>query len=105
MDHYGFKYVKLDGKMPPHKRDEVIRSFQTDGSIKIFLASLKCCSLGLNLTAANQCFIMDPWWNPVGFDYYLFKGYIYYKQKKNTCVNLTFFFFCLLLHNVSLKYL
>ncbi|CAJ0840720.1 443_t:CDS:10, partial [Entrophospora sp. SA101] len=61
---YGFKFVRLDGKMQRHKRDEVIRLFQTDGSIQIFLASLKCCSLGLNLTAANQCFIMDPWWNP-----------------------------------------
>ena len=94
MNHYGFKYVRLDGKMPRHKRDEVIRSFQTDSSIKIFLASLKCCSLGLNLTAANQCFIMDPWWNPVGFNYGLCKGYIYYKKNTyiNTYINHTFFF-------------
>ena len=30
----------------------------------MFLISLKAGGVGLNLTAADYCFILDPWWNP-----------------------------------------
>jgi SNF2 family DNA or RNA helicase len=32
--------------------------------IQVFLVSLKTAGVGLNLTAANKVFLMDPWWNP-----------------------------------------
>ncbi|RUO96125.1 P-loop containing nucleoside triphosphate hydrolase protein, partial [Jimgerdemannia flammicorona] len=57
----GFHHVRLDGKMQRKKRDEAIASFQRDPEITVFLISLKCGSLGLNLTAANQCFLLDPY--------------------------------------------
>jgi len=41
-----------------------VETFQTDESIKIFLISLKAGGVGLNLTAADYVYIVDPWWNP-----------------------------------------
>ena len=38
--------------------------FQTDDNCGVFLISLKAGGLGLNLTAADYVFILDPWWNP-----------------------------------------
>ncbi|CAG8521499.1 4910_t:CDS:10 [Dentiscutata erythropus] len=64
LHHAKIKFVRLDGKMPRPKREDAMRMFQNDPEVKVFLISLKCGSLGLNLTAADQCFIMDPWWNP-----------------------------------------
>ncbi|MEA1867667.1 MAG: C-terminal helicase domain-containing protein, partial [Thermodesulfobacteriota bacterium] len=41
-----------------------VRCFQDNEDIKLFLISLKAGGLGLNLTAADYVFIVDPWWNP-----------------------------------------
>jgi SWI/SNF-related matrix-associated actin-dependent regulator of chromatin subfamily A3 len=60
----GVKFVRLDGRMLRNQREKAIADFTYDSEVKVFLISLKCGSLGLNLTAANQCFLMDPWWNP-----------------------------------------
>ncbi|PWU06530.1 MAG: hypothetical protein C5B51_12190 [Terriglobia bacterium] len=38
--------------------------FQSDPDCKLFLISLKAGGLGLNLTAAEYVFVLDPWWNP-----------------------------------------
>ena len=40
-----------------------VDNFQ-NGDAQIFLISLKAGGVGLNLTAANYIFLMDPWWNP-----------------------------------------
>ncbi|KAL1918032.1 uncharacterized protein VTP21DRAFT_3298 [Calcarisporiella thermophila] len=64
LEEAGLQYVRLDGKMPSVKREAAIDAFQTDPNVTVFLMSLKCGSLGLNLTAANQVFLLDPWWNP-----------------------------------------
>ena len=45
-------------------REKIVNSFQNDISNKVFLISLKAGGLGLNLTAADYVFILDPWWNP-----------------------------------------
>jgi SWI/SNF-related matrix-associated actin-dependent regulator of chromatin subfamily A3 len=47
-----------------NQREETVNNFNNDPEIKVLLISLKCGSLGLNLTVANQCFLIDPWWNP-----------------------------------------
>ena len=44
-------------------RAAVISSF-TDGTAPVFLISLKAGGFGLNLTEADYCFLLDPWWNP-----------------------------------------
>jgi len=42
----------------------VVEKFQNDPNSKLFLISLKAGGLGLNLTAAEYVFLLDPWWNP-----------------------------------------
>jgi SNF2 family DNA or RNA helicase len=55
-------YEYLDGRT----RDRAARvdRFQTDPDCPLFLISLKAGGLGLNLTAAEYVFLLDPWWNP-----------------------------------------
>ena len=55
-------YVVLTGET--NNREEVIRRFQTDERVKVFLISLKAGGVGINLTSADYVFILDPWWNP-----------------------------------------
>ena len=58
----GISYEYLDGRT----RDRAARvdRFQTDPECRVFLISLKAGGLGLNLTAAEYVFLLDPWWNP-----------------------------------------
>ncbi len=62
LDQRGIVYEYLDGQT--RKRDEHVRRFQTDPDCRLFLISLKAGGHGLNLTAADYVFILDPWWNP-----------------------------------------
>jgi SNF2 family DNA or RNA helicase len=55
-------YSLLTGKTTDRKT--VIDEFQDDPKKNIFLISLKAGGVGLNLTAADYIFIIDPWWNP-----------------------------------------
>lgn len=56
------KYSMLVGET--RNREEVIKQFQNDPENRFFLISLKAGGVGLNLTAADYVFILDPWWNP-----------------------------------------
>ncbi|ORZ12900.1 SNF2 family N-terminal domain-domain-containing protein [Lobosporangium transversale] len=60
----GIKFLRYDGAMRPEQRNEAIIRMTNDPTIPLMLISLKCGSLGLNLTIANHVVIMDPWWNP-----------------------------------------
>ncbi|WP_238807855.1 DEAD/DEAH box helicase [Emticicia aquatica] len=62
LDKNNMPYCYLDGSTS--NRQEQVDIFQNDASIKIFLISLKAGGLGLNLTAAEYVFLLDPWWNP-----------------------------------------
>ncbi len=57
-----WKYSMLTGQTT--QRGEIIKQFQNDPDIRIFLISLKAGGVGLNLTSADYVFIVDPWWNP-----------------------------------------
>ncbi len=61
LDAAGIAYAYLDGKT--RKRGEVIETFKS-GTAPVFLISLKSGGFGLNLTEADYCFLLDPWWNP-----------------------------------------
>ncbi len=61
LDHEGIGYCYLDGST--RRRDRVIERFRT-GEDPVFLISLKAGGVGLNLTEADYCFLLDPWWNP-----------------------------------------
>jgi SNF2 family DNA or RNA helicase len=58
----GIEYEYLDGKTTD--RQARVERFQHDPGCRLFLISLKAGGLGLNLTAADYVFILDPWWNP-----------------------------------------
>ena len=62
LDDEGISYEYLDGRT--RKRAPRIEHFQSDPSCQLFLISLKAGGLGLNLTAADYVFLLDPWWNP-----------------------------------------
>ncbi len=55
-------YAYLDGST--RNRRTQVELFQREKEVQIFLISLKAGGLGLNLTAADYVFILDPWWNP-----------------------------------------
>ncbi len=55
-------YEYLDGRT--RNRAAKVERFQTDPDCPIFLISLKAGGLGLNLTAAEYVYLLDPWWNP-----------------------------------------
>lgn len=61
LDAAGIEYAYLDGKTT--KRGAVIDKFK-NGQAPVFLISLKSGGFGLNLTEADYCFLLDPWWNP-----------------------------------------
>jgi SNF2 family DNA or RNA helicase len=62
LDAHGIPYEYLDGKT--RDREARVNRFQTDPDCKLFLISLKAGGLGLNLTAAEYVYLLDPWWNP-----------------------------------------
>ncbi len=62
LDKAGIVYEYLDGKT--NNRQQRVERFQTDPNCPVFLISLKAGGHGLNLTAADYVFILDPWWNP-----------------------------------------
>lgn len=62
LDTLKIRYAYLDGATTD--RQERVTTFQQDESLRLFLISLKAGGLGLNLTAADYVFILDPWWNP-----------------------------------------
>jgi superfamily II DNA or RNA helicase len=61
-DRQGIRYEYLDGRT--RKREQKVKNFQQDPDCPLFLISLKAGGHGLNLTAADYVYILDPWWNP-----------------------------------------
>jgi SNF2 family DNA or RNA helicase len=55
-------FTRLDGST--RDRGAVVGVFQSEGGPPVLLASLKAGGTGLNLTAADHVFLLDPWWNP-----------------------------------------
>ena len=62
LDEAGIRYEYLDGAT--RDRKQCVERFQSDPACPLFLISLKAGGLGLNLTAAEYVFLLDPWWNP-----------------------------------------
>jgi SNF2 family DNA or RNA helicase len=62
LDERGTVYEYLDGRTTD--RQARVARFQEDPDCRLFLVSLKAGGQGLNLTAADYIYILDPWWNP-----------------------------------------
>ncbi len=67
----GYKYTRYDGSMKNDLREASLERLRNDKSCRVLLCSLRCGSLGLNLTAATRVVILEPFWNPVSI-YYIF---------------------------------
>jgi len=61
-----FAWLTGDTSMPDRAR--AVEHFQTDKTVQAFLMTLGAGGVGLNLTAADYVFILDPWWNPAKED-------------------------------------
>ncbi|MDR0792050.1 MAG: DEAD/DEAH box helicase [Chitinophagaceae bacterium] len=60
----GIEYEYFDGSTSALDREKAIQGFQNNENCRVFLISLKAGGVGLNLTAADYVYIVDPWWNP-----------------------------------------
>jgi hypothetical protein len=66
LEKAGLRSVRLDGRT--RDRAAVVNEFQSDDGPPVMLTSLKAGGTGLNLTAADHVFLLDPWWNPAAED-------------------------------------
>jgi superfamily II DNA or RNA helicase len=62
LERAGIGFTRLDGST--RDRGAVVASFQDEKGPPVMLISLKAGGTGLNLTAADHVFLLDPWWNP-----------------------------------------
>ena len=60
----GWTYRRYDGGMTSTARNEALTQFTDDPRVNIILVSLKAGNSGLNLVAASQVIILDPFYNP-----------------------------------------
>ncbi|EKM61302.1 uncharacterized protein PHACADRAFT_247815 [Phanerochaete carnosa HHB-10118-sp] len=58
------KYDRLDGTMKREERTRAMEALKHDPACEVLLVSLKAGGVGLNLTAAQRVYLMDPYWNP-----------------------------------------
>jgi len=56
----GVKFSRVDGNMKQYQRADNIHSFTNESEVKVLLLSMRAGAAGLNLMAANYCFLMDP---------------------------------------------
>ena len=64
LEEENISHVYFDGSSTSAQREEAISEFQNNPECRVFLISLKAGGIGLNLTAADYVYIVDPWWNP-----------------------------------------
>lgn len=65
---HGLAHLRFDGTMSQKVRAQVIRAFNAENASdpqapRVLLLSLRAGGVGLNLTVANHCYMMDPWWS------------------------------------------
>lgn len=64
LDASGIRYDRLDGTMKRDDRTRAMDALKYDPGCEVLLVSLKAGGVGLNLTAAQRVYLMDPYWNP-----------------------------------------
>ena len=64
LTEHNIPFEYFDGSTSPADREKAIQNFQNNDDCRVFLISLKAGGVGLNLTAADYVYIVDPWWNP-----------------------------------------
>lgn len=56
------RYDRLDGTMKRDERIKAMDALKYDPGCEVLLVSLKAGGVGLNLTAAQRVYLMDPYW-------------------------------------------
>jgi non-specific serine/threonine protein kinase len=64
LEELDIPFAYFDGSTSTNDREKAIQLFQNEETCRVFLISLKAGGIGLNLTAADYVYIVDPWWNP-----------------------------------------
>jgi superfamily II DNA or RNA helicase len=64
LETVSISYAYLDGQTKEQTRQTEVEKFQEEENCRVFLISLKAGGTGLNLTAADYVYLVDPWWNP-----------------------------------------
>ena len=59
------RFCRYDGQLSRSKRSQVLKEFTNDASLRVFLVSISCGGQGLDLTAANHAYLLEPQWNPM----------------------------------------
>ena len=62
METAGIRYDRLDGTMKREERTRAMEALKHDPGCEVLLVSLKAGGVGLNLTAAQRVYLMDPYW-------------------------------------------
>ncbi|WP_311954573.1 DEAD/DEAH box helicase [Mucilaginibacter terrae] len=86
LDKSNIGYAKLTGTT--RNRQAVVDDFQNNTDTRVFLVSLKAGGTGLNLTAADYVYIVDPWWNPAIENQAIDRAYRIGQQKHVVAVRL-----------------
>jgi len=60
----GFNHIRIDGKTPGAKRQDLVRRFQEEPTCRIALLSITACGEGLTLTAAGLVIFAELYWVP-----------------------------------------
>lgn len=64
LDEAQIRYARLDGTMTREDRAKACDSLRHNKKTEVLLVSTRAGGVGLNLTAASRCFLVDPYWNP-----------------------------------------
>src|SRR5690606_14151355 len=64
LDNAGDVYARLDGSMSRTQRNSAMDAFRDDPNVQVILVSIMAGGLGLNLTAGNSVYVMEPQFNP-----------------------------------------
>ena len=82
----GIRFVRYDGKVVEKDRSHAISQFSKDSTIKVILFTISCGAIGLDLTAADRVYLMEPQWNPTIEDQALARVYRIGQKRPTTTV-------------------
>ena len=69
LDVAGIRFDRLDGTMKRDDRTRAMDALKHDPACEVLLVSLKAGGVGLNLTAAQRVYLMDPYWYYITIQY------------------------------------
>ncbi|WRT64679.1 uncharacterized protein IL334_001613 [Kwoniella shivajii] len=64
LDEANIRYARLDGTMTREERSRAIDALKYKKQVEVLLVSTRAGGVGLNLTVASRCYLVDPYWNP-----------------------------------------